>query len=141
MIQIGREGARRQHRAVSLFAVIQCWLRQLDGVAFQRPHLERLLGLHRFKRARINWLKEDFQDFFPHCKIIKRAGTINSLSSVIVSRVSLENAWPKGRMTTKQRIESIPAGGPRLALFELPPTDDGKCLRGHCPSRFRLGEL
>ena len=109
MIQIGREGARRQHRAVSLFAVIQCWLRQLDGVAFQRPHLERLLGLHRFKRARMNWLKEDFEDFFPHCKIIKRAGTINSLSSVIVSRVSLENAWPKGRMTTKQRIESIPA--------------------------------
>jgi len=122
MKQIGREGARRLHRAVSLFAVIQCWLRQLDGVAFKRPHLKTLLELHRFKQARINWLKEDFQDFFPHYQVIKRAGRINSFSSIIVSRVSLENSLPKGRMSTKQRIESIPAGGPRLAFFELPPT-------------------
>ncbi len=114
-----REGARRQHRAVSLFAVIQCWLRQLDGVAFQRSHLERLLGLGRFKQTRINWLKEDIQDFFPYCKVCKYAGKNNSLASVIVSRVPFENELPKGKMTTKKRIKGIAAGGPRLDLFKL----------------------
>ena len=48
-----REGAKRQHRAISLFAVIQCWLKQLDGIALQRHHLERLLGLERFKKTRV----------------------------------------------------------------------------------------
>ena len=114
-----REGARRQHRAVSLFAVIQCWLRQLDGVAFQRSHLERLLGLDRFKQTRIDWLKEDFRDFFPYCKVIMYASKLNSLASVIVSRVQFEDVLPKGRMPTMRRIERIPTGGPRLALFEL----------------------
>lgn len=123
-----REGARRQHRAVSLFAVIQCWLRQLDGIAFQRSHLERLLGLGRFKQTRIDWLKKDFQDFFPFCKIHKYAGKNNSLASVIVSRVAFENALPKGKMTTKQRIDGIAAGGPRLALFQLWETPSEKTI-------------
>ena len=123
-----REGARRQHRAVSLFAVIQCWLRQLDGVAFQRSHLERLLGLGRFKQTRINWLKEDFHDFFPYCKVIRYARKNNSLASVIVSRVPFQNALPKGTMTTEKRIEGITAGGPRLALFELWETPSNETI-------------
>lgn len=40
-----REGARRQHRGISVFAMIQCWSRGLDGIAFERSSLERLLGL------------------------------------------------------------------------------------------------
>ena len=40
-----REGARRQHRAIALYAALQCWLRQLDGVAIERVDLERLKTL------------------------------------------------------------------------------------------------
>jgi len=51
-----REGARRQHRSIALFAVVQCWLRNLDGLVLDRQNLERLVGLERFKGTRVDWL-------------------------------------------------------------------------------------
>lgn len=120
-----REGARRQHRAVALFAVIQCWLRRLDGLAFERRHLERLLGLERFKGTRVEWLQEDFREFFPHQRVFLFSGKNNSLGSVVVSRVSLDGALPQGTMSTKVRISSIAEGGPRLGMFELWGEPDG----------------
>lgn len=114
-----REGARRQHRAVALFAVVQCWIRGLDGLAFERRHLERLLGLERFKGARVGWLREDFRDFFPHDRVYWITGKNRSLGSVITSRVSLDEAVPNGNMTTRARIAKVPEGGPKLAMFQL----------------------
>lgn len=114
-----REGARRQHRTIAVFAVIQCWLRNLDGIAFQRPQLERLLGLDRFKRTRVDWLKEDLREFFPHVKIYRYAGKEYSLASVIVARVEIKSHLPKGTMTTEQRIKGVTKDGPSLGLFEL----------------------
>jgi hypothetical protein len=61
-----REGARRQHRTIALFCVIQCWMRGLEGLILERQDLERLLGLERFKGTRIDWLREDFKEFFPY---------------------------------------------------------------------------
>lgn len=58
------EGAKRQHRAVALFCVIQCWVRGLDGVVLSRADMERLLGLERFREARIDWIRRDFKEFF-----------------------------------------------------------------------------
>ena len=80
-----REGARRQHRAAALFAVIQCWLRNLDGLVLLRRDLERLLGLERFKGTRVEWLQEDLKDFFPHQSAFWTAGKENSLHSLFVS--------------------------------------------------------
>ncbi len=114
-----REGARRQHRAISLFAVVQCWLHTLDGVAFQRPDLQRLLGLERFKLARVEWLEEDLKEFFPYIRTYWLSKRNNSLGSLIVARVPIAEALPLGTMTTEARLKGIPAGGPRLALFKL----------------------
>jgi len=61
-----REGARRQHRVISLFCVIQCWLHGWDGIQISRDFLERLIGLKRFKPRRAMWMSEDFKEFFPY---------------------------------------------------------------------------
>lgn len=37
-------------------------------LASDRTTLERLLGLERFKQTRVDWLVEDFEDFFPFNK-------------------------------------------------------------------------
>lgn len=58
-----REHARRQHRMIGLYAVVQCWQRKLDSLFFKRVDLERLLGLERFKRERVEWLREDLKPF------------------------------------------------------------------------------
>src|SRR4051812_19133205 len=95
-----REGARRQHRAISLFAVIQCWSRNLDGVGFERAHLQRLLGLSRFKRTRVEWLEEDLKEFFPFTSTYWVTGASDSFHSMLISRLSLTPFLPHGSMTT-----------------------------------------
>lgn len=114
-----REGACRQHRAVSLFAVIQCWIRELDGLAFSRTHLQRLLGLKRFKRTRVDWLQEDLREFFPYQSVYWQSDQPNSFSSLFISRIPIEDSLPKGSMTTHQRLEGIRDGGPRLDFFKI----------------------
>ena len=111
-----REGARRQHRVAGLFAVLQCWIRNLDGVCFQRKHLERILGLERFKGTRIDWLRKDLSEIFEFQKQFVFGG--DSFASLFVSRVSLDSL-PRGRMSDEKRIAGIPEGGPRIAIFQL----------------------
>lgn len=124
-----REGARRQHRTASLFAVLQCWLRNLDGLAFDRDHLERLIGLQRFKRARVDWLQEDLKEFFPHQVVFWYAGKESSFGSLFISRVPLEGILPNGEMTDEKRISLMPENGPRIAMFKMwSKPDENKIL-------------
>jgi hypothetical protein len=122
-----REGARRQHRAVALVAVVQCWLRGLDGIVFDRRHLERLPGLKRFKRTRVGWLQEDFAEFFPFQEVYWLGP--GSLGSVFLARMPIEDALPGGRMSDEQRIAGIPPGGPKLALFQIWSSPNASRLR------------
>lgn len=117
-----REGARRQHRTVALFAVVQCWVRNLDGVAFTRPQIQRMLGLDRIRGERIGWLKEDMVEYFPHFKAFYLPNT-TSVRSVFLCRQSL-NQLPRATMTTKERIEGIGEGGPKIGIFSMWPSAD-----------------
>jgi hypothetical protein len=114
-----REGARRQHRAVSLFAVIQCWTHGLDGVAFERGVLERLLGLERFKATRVKWLEEDLKEFFPYQQTYYFTTVGRPFASMIVSRIPLKKHLPSGSMSTEERLKKMAADGPKIALFKL----------------------
>lgn len=116
-----REGARRQHRTAALFAVIQCWLRNLDGLALTRQHLTRLIGLERFKGTRVDWLLEDLREFFPYQETYWISGKQNSLGSLFLSRVELQPYLPGGTMTDEERIAGISPDGPRIAMFKIWP--------------------
>lgn len=113
-----REGALRQHRSLALFGVIQCWLRSLDGLVFDRPDLERVLGLERFKKERVRWLQEDFRDFFPHQQTFWSQNP-ESFGALYVCRVPFEKHLPAGTMTDKARIAGMKPGSPKLGLFEI----------------------
>src|SRR5262249_35463623 len=109
-----REGARRQDRVVALYAVLQCWVRGLDGVFFLRAHLLRLLGLDRFKETRVSWLQEDFQELFPYQEVFITERS-KSLGYLLVSRkrfVGVANNLP-------QRLEACEANNIAVAKFEL----------------------
>ncbi|MEF2277975.1 hypothetical protein V3W47_06650 [Deinococcus sp. YIM 134068] len=112
-----REGARRQHRIVGLFCVLQCWQRGLDGVRISREQLKRLLGLEKFKTVRCQWMLEDLGEYFqyrrtyPEIKVRHRTidfgdrpytfsteSIDGSLEFVEISRVNFESA---------SRIESL----------------------------------
>jgi hypothetical protein len=94
-------------------------MRNLDGVVFDRPHLERLLGLQRFKDKRVTWIKADFKELFPYREVYYLSGKQNSFGSLYLSRLKIKGVLPDGPMSDEKRIEQIPAGGPRLAMFQL----------------------
>jgi hypothetical protein len=115
-----REGAKRQHRAVALFAVLQCWIRDLDGIVFDRPDLERLLGLERFRGGRVALIKADFKEFFPFQEVYYTKKQ-SSFGSLYLSRRELKGAVPPGWMSDRDRIAQIPNNEPRLAMFQMWP--------------------
>lgn len=116
-----REVARRQHRSIALFAVIQCWLRNLDGLVIDRKYLERLTGIDRFTQTRIEWLQKDFYEFFKFRKVIPVGS--QPLGSLYVSRRKLEGVLPGGTMSDEKRVAGAKEAGLRLGLFKiwLPP--------------------
>ena len=60
-----REFARCEHRRISLFCAIQCWINGWDGIRVSRDQFKKLLALKRLKSSRVEWMKEDFQELFP----------------------------------------------------------------------------
>jgi hypothetical protein len=108
-----REGARRQHRTLALFAVIQCWTRQLDGIVFEKRELQRLLGLEVVKPGRVPWLKEDFQPWFPYIKDVFFSKWYGSLW---VNRYDFLGDFPS-EPGTKKRIERMPQF--KFGIFNL----------------------
>jgi hypothetical protein len=104
---------------VALFAVVQCWLRDLDGLVFDRRDLERLLGLKRFKGTRVEWMREDFKEFFPSQEVFWMSNARDSFGSLYVSRRELDGVLPGGNMRDEKRIAGIPDDGPRLGLFMI----------------------
>jgi hypothetical protein len=85
-----REGARRQHRTISLFCVIQCWLHGWDGIEISREQLRRLIGIQKFKDRRVTWMRQDFQEMFAYQRPKYDCGSTESFSSIELSRQDLE---------------------------------------------------
>ena len=111
-----RELYRRQHKVVSLFAVIQCWVRHLDGVVFEGAELRRLLRLGRLTQPRVKWLREDLREMFPYQELCKRYDLFHSL---FASRDDLKDfVKTSDVMTTDQRLQNILKGGIKMQRFE-----------------------
>jgi hypothetical protein len=102
-----------------MFAVLQCWLRDPDGLVFLRDHLERLLGLERFKDTRVDWLQEDLCELFPYAEVFRRTEPGKPFHSLYVSRKVLAPFLASGSMTDQQRIARIPANGPHIGFFQM----------------------
>lgn len=107
-----REGARRQHRVVALYAAIQCWVRKLDAIVIERGDLERLIGLERFKSKRWDWLQKDMEPYFDYIEILELSGKKKSLGSLYAGRVELE--LPHGVLSTEKRVALMKANGAKI---------------------------
>ncbi len=88
---------------------MQCWLRGLDGLVFERDDLERLLGLGQFKSKRIELILDDF----PYHEVLLAAdkrdvkGDPNSFDCLWVSRKRFIEAAFNGEATTSFRFKHI----------------------------------
>ena len=82
-----RECARRQNRAVSLFCIFQCWLKEWDGIIIKRDFFEFFFKLQNFKNIRLEWMSTDLKEFFPYHNPKELSSYFNS---VIISRIPFE---------------------------------------------------
>ncbi len=115
-----REAARRQHRAVALFAIIQCWIRGLDGLYFSREHLTRLLGIETFQKSRRDWLERDLGEAFLS-RWFHDNKTKNKFGGFFVARVRLRRAHFAGATSIQEVIELTAAHGVTIGVFHLWP--------------------
>ena len=111
-----REGAKRQHRAVALFAALQCWIKRLDGIVLDRPDLERLSGLERFRGGRVASIKADFKEFFPFQEVYYTKKQ-SSFGSLYLSRRDFKGAVPPGWMSDQRPYCTNPE--PRASLSHV----------------------
>jgi hypothetical protein len=84
----------------------------------ERLHLERLIGLERFKLKRAEWLREDMKSYFPFVRTIDYVGRQNSLASLYACRIAFD--LPGSRpMSTKDRLELIRHTGLKMETLLL----------------------
>jgi len=102
-----------------MYAMIFCWLEGVDGIGIARRELERLLGLKRFKKTRVEWLMTDLKELFPYQIPYWSTRNRDSIGALIIARKPIEPYLAKGALTLEKRLVGISDGGPRLAKLEL----------------------
>jgi len=117
-----RDGARRQHRIVALFAMLQCWKRGCDGIVIERSDLETLLGLKKVNKYRIAWIKEDFSGLFQAVEPVRL--TRGSIGLLYLSRGTL--SIPKDLVPGEMREALKKMKFPRFEIWEEPSARLGK---------------
>jgi hypothetical protein len=110
-----RELCRRQHRILGLELLLQAWVNQIDALIIDRDQLSNFLGISRFKSSRLSWLEQDLHSYFIHQSVFYRSSSPDSLHSIVLSRVPLDD-MPDSTMTTEQRAEAARAVGIRMEL-------------------------
>ena len=61
-----REGARRQHRCLTMFCALYCWNQDKTICYVGKDQFLLFLGLERLKEIRFKWFVEDGKAYFPH---------------------------------------------------------------------------
>jgi len=107
-----RDECRRLHRLIGHYLAIQTWARKLDCIVLTRPDLASLLGLEKFKSARVKWFRADLEPWFPFQVQCNKTGALSSIHSLFLSRVPIEAFVPKGTMTTASRVKAMRSNAP-----------------------------
>ena len=108
-----REYCRRDHRIIGQYLAEQAWLRGLDCIVLVREDLESFLGLERFDRTRILWLKEDLKPWFKYQWDSYKSSSPTSIHALFLSRVQIDKHLGSGSMTTEERIAGMAPNAPR----------------------------
>jgi hypothetical protein len=79
--------------------------------------MEKLLGLERFKSVRVEWMRSDFDPWFPYQEAYFSTRAPSSIHSLFLSRVPISEHLPAGSMTTERRIALMAEDAPRTQRF------------------------
>jgi hypothetical protein len=121
--EVYREAQERLHRTLGAFLIVKAWEIGVDCIAIKRNSLLKFLKLERMKNTRIDWLKEDLSDFFPH-QWVTYSSDSGTYATLYLSRFEIPDKGKKGSMTDKKRIEKISNLGVRASIIKVPNEKD-----------------
>jgi hypothetical protein len=132
---------RRQHRLISLFSLIQCWLKGVDGLVFTYSDLARVLPVRKsIREAHINQLAENMREFFPFF-VQRYSKRPYKFIACFVSRRPIEDILPKGQNSITKQIEILKQKGVQIEPFRIWKEDQFKdpleALKAHLVSLAR----
>jgi len=114
-----RETHRRSHRILGVYLILQAWQKGVDCVAVPRGSLLNFLELTRMRNQRIDWIKEDIKDIFPHVWTTVSSGTSN-YATAYLSRYPIPDVSTSGSMTDIKRCELMTDHGLKAAVIKVP---------------------
>ncbi len=107
-----RDVARRKHRSFALFCALKYRHFDWDGVLVTRAEMTQVLELDHFKQERIDWIQEDFAQYFRYQFL---TGMDSSFSQIVLSFRAHSTAILIGRLSlgkdpteldVKERLQS-----------------------------------
>lgn len=118
-----REALRRNHRLLASYLAMWAWQHGVDCVACRRTQLLPFFGLERMRDQRIDWLKSDIKDLFPHSWATVDA-TSNVYSTLYLSRKPIPADGQNGAMSDNKRVEKFTSLGLASAIPKIPKEKD-----------------
>ncbi len=115
-----REHARRSHKLLGAYLAFWAWTNKVSCVALNQRQLLPYLDLKNMQDKRINWLKEDLEELFPHAQHLESSAT-GGFHSLFLSRFKFPDGWLDNRMTVQERVELLKKKRLRAAVVIIPP--------------------
>jgi len=116
---------RCQHRRISLFALIQCWLKEVDGLVLTHSDLAAILQLTRIEETHIDQLVDNMREFFPFCVPIWSPRP-KTLRACFVSRRPIRTILGKQGSSIPKQIEALKQEGIPFETFTIWTRDQSR---------------
>lgn len=117
--EVYREAQERLHKTLGAYLIIKAWQLKVDCLVLQRETLLQFLNIERMKNARLDWLKKDLVEYFPHQWTTKfsKSGTYSTL---YLSRFEIPSISKEKTMTDEKRIEIMKTYGLNSQIYKMP---------------------
>ena len=105
--QMYREFQSRRHKLLGAYLVFWAWTNKVSCVVLTRERLLPYLGLEgRMEKVRIEWLKEDLEQLFPHMNPLYDADN-GRFETLYLSRLKFPNGCFDEPMANYRRVEFL----------------------------------
>jgi hypothetical protein len=111
------ERKRRQDRIIALYAVLQAWLRNLDGIVCTHSDISRLTGLQSIQHGRIDKMVKNMKVFFPYSKEFWTGP--HSFLALFISRKPFADYLIKDELDLQKQVSKLSDEGLRLGFLQL----------------------
>ena len=116
---------RREHRLIALYALIQCWVKDADGLVLTHSDLIKILNIKRLEWSHIRQFAKNVNDFFPFVVPVWFDPN-KQVVACFISRRPMKGISQNQRLNITQQISALKKQGVNIASFTVWKLEDSK---------------